>query len=597
MTERCQGREGTAPPVVGHYQKALDEFRHAGGDPALLKRMSELISLLDLSTLSGSLSGGRILEAALLVAMGELQSAGGALFVRSDEGVFERKVSRGRPDQGPQRLPSGLFDDNRVVFRGSGRLDPALERSDLALLCPVLKGGRAMAVLGIGPRLDGREYQDHDAAFLQNVAACAAAPIESGLVHQELERVNQRLSLKVFQLGNLFDISRELTTSFDEEAIKHLVVSTLMGHLMVSRCALFLSGPEGLMLAHERGVRPRGAASVIADEDARPVLACLSGPMRVADLPKGALGERLRQAGLAVVAPLYLGSQVRGLVGLGERASGAPLGEEDHDFILTLGRQALTALEGVRLHQVQVEKQRQDRELQIAREIQSSLFPARCPEMPGCEVAAESHPCYQVGGDYYDFIPLPQGALALAVADVAGKSTPASILMASVHAWLRGLAGSAPAEALMGRLNTFLHESTQANKYVTMIYAELDSTGRRLRYVNAGHVPPFLLRVDGSIERLEAGGTALGLIEDASYAVGEALLGPGDTVAVVTDGVTEAPSPEGVEFGEQRTVEALRLAMLGSAASAIRGLVSAVRAWAGPAGAADDLTALVVKAR
>ena len=148
-----------------------------------------------------------------------------------------------------------------------------------------------------------------------------------------------------------------------------------------------------------------------------------------------------------------------------------------------------------------------------------------------------------MGGDHYDFIPLEDGRLAFAVADVSGKGTPASILMASVHASLRALAGASPPGALMTRLNRFLYESTQANKFVTLFFGELDPATRRVRFVNAGHVPPYLVRAEGRVERLEVGGPAVGLLEEAAFPEGEVQMAPGDTLAIVTDGATEALSP------------------------------------------------------
>jgi sigma-B regulation protein RsbU (phosphoserine phosphatase) len=183
------------------------------------------------------------------------------------------------------------------------------------------------------------------------------------------------------------------------------------------------------------------------------------------------------------------------------------------------------------------------------------------------------------------------------IADVSGKGTPASILMASVHASIRALAGTASPGQLLERLNRFLFASTQANKYVTLFYAELDPGTRRLVYVNAGHVPPYHLARDGTVSRLLEGGPAVGLLDGVSYEVGEVTVKPGETVAVVTDGVTEANSPDEREFGDERVCEALRELSGGTAASILAGLVTAVNEWAGPAGCSDDLTALILKAR
>jgi sigma-B regulation protein RsbU (phosphoserine phosphatase) len=587
------------PPVVYQYQRALDQFRREGREPPLLKRMSELISLLDLTTtLSSGTPGDEILDAALLIVMGELQASRGALFVQGGEGNgYRLKASRGLPAQAPVEVPLGILGGESLLFRGAGRHTEVFEAYGLEALCAIERTGRTIALLGLGPRASGQGYAEEETGFLRSVAACAATPIENGLIYDELRRVNQKLSVKVFQLHNLFDISRELTASFDEETIKSLATTTLMGHLMVSRCALYLSGPGGLLLAHERGLRSEADGIVLPEAVAKPVLDALRSAVPVSELPEGPVKERLQRTRMALVVPLFLGgASSEGFLAVGERVSGAAFSEEDRDFAFTLGRQAMAALENVRLHRIRLEKQRQDRELQIAREIQQSLFPSRCPTLAGFDVAAANRPCYQVGGDYYDFIPLAHGRLALAIADVSGKGTPASILMASVHASLRALAGTAPPDVLMERLNTFLFESTQENKYVTLFYAELDPASRRMVYANAGHVPPYRLTADAPGLRLTAGGPVLGLLPGATFETGEVRLESGDLVAAVTDGATEALSPEGEEFGDERLMAALRDVRGRAASQAVADLSGAIHAWTGPAGCSDDLTLLIVNA-
>jgi sigma-B regulation protein RsbU (phosphoserine phosphatase) len=587
----------TALPVVLQYQKALDDFRRDPSDAkALLKRMSELISLLDLTvTLSSSATAAEVLEAALLVVMGELQATRGCVFVRAATGGYALQASRGLPP-GRSGVTLEALDEDGIILRGAGRHAEVFEALSLEVLCPIFKADRAVAVIGLGPRADGRPYEEQETAFLRSVAACASTPIENGLIDDELRSVNQRLSVKVFQLHNLFDISRELASSFDEETIKNLVTTTLMGHLLVSRCALYLDGPGGLALAHERGARAGEGARLVPEAEAAMVRAALRKVVDVAALPPCPLRERLLRQRMAMLVPLSVGTEVRGFLAVGERVSGAAFSDEDRDFAQTLGRQALAALETVRLHRVQLEKQRQDKELQIAREIQQSLFPVRRPQVPGFEVAARSVACYQVGGDYYDFIPLPGGRWALIIADVSGKGTPASILMASVHASLRALAGTAAPAAVMERVNAFLYESTQANKFVTAVYAELDPAARRLAYVNAGHIPPYWLRRGGSARRLTEGGPVLGLLDHAGYDVGEIVLAPGEVVAMVTDGATEALSPDDRELGDERLMQALSVAAEGSAERQLEVLLDAVNSWTAERGCSDDLTALVLKA-
>jgi sigma-B regulation protein RsbU (phosphoserine phosphatase) len=580
-------------PVVFQYQQALDEFRREGREPPLLKRMSELISLLDLTTtLSSRLSGQEILDAALLIVMGELQVSRGALFVREGEDRFRMRASRGFPAGG-----AGILELRRLPSE-PGRPDPAepgFAGLDLALVCPVRKGDRTIALLGLGPRLEGRGFGRDETGFLESLAACASTPIENGLINEELRQVNQSLSVKVYQLHNLFDIGRELTGTLDEDAIRRLVATTVMGHFLASRCALYLLGPAGLELAHARGLRPDETPRLLPVE-AKALVAALPGPRRVAEWVGGPLREAFAAARFALVVPLLAGGRLSGLLAVGERAAGQSYSDEDLEFVQALARQTQAALEGARLHRMRLEKERQDRELQIAREIQQSLFPRRAPQVPGFEVVAQSRSCYQVGGDYYDFIPLDGGRLAVVIADVSGKGTPASILMASVHASLRAMAGSARPTQMLERLNRFLYENTLQSRYVTLFYGELDPARGRLVYVDAGHVPPYLLRAGGRQDRLTIGGPVLGLLEDVALEAGEVELAHGDLLAVVTDGVTEALSPSGEEFGDERALRALTAVAAPGAAAALASLVGAVDAWTSTAGCTDDLTALILRA-
>jgi sigma-B regulation protein RsbU (phosphoserine phosphatase) len=578
-------------PVVYQYQQALDEFRREGREPPLLKRMSELISLLDLTTtLGSSLSPDEILDAALLIVMGELQVARGALYVAEGEAGFRRRASRGLPPGAPDWLPA---ERERESTFSPEPGEAGFAAAGLALVCPVRRAGRTIALLGLGPRADHRPFGREEAVFLESLAACAATPIENGLIYEELRRVNRSLSVKVFQLNNLFDIGRELTASLDEEAIERLVTTTVMGQFLATRSALYRTAEKGgLRLVQSRGLRPGEAPVTLPAGLEEPG----TGPSAVKDLPAGPLRDALEAARFALAVPLATGGRAEGLLVVGQRASGEGYGEEDLDYAAALARQTQAALEGAHLHRVRLAKERQDRELQIAREIQQTLLPKAWPPVPGFEIAAKSRSCYEVGGDYYDVIPLEGGKLALVIADVSGKGTPASLLMASVHASLQAMAGTESPVRLLERLNRFLNANTQASRYVTLFYAELDPARRSLVYVDAGHVPPYLRRKGGEVERLRTGGPVLGLLEDIALEAGELSFGPGDLLTAVTDGVTEAVDPGGEEFGDGRVVAALERSAGKGADAALDGLIAAVDDWTGVAGCSDDLTVLTVGA-
>jgi phosphoserine phosphatase RsbU/P len=579
-------------PVVLHYRQRLDELRGQGHEPHVLGPMSELVSLLDLATTPGSAdaTGTETLESALLVVMGETEASHAALYVAEGEGALRLRASRGMASSMPATLAPRLAPTAPFV---PGPEDTGL--TGFALVCPVRRPGRPAALLALGPPPDRPEFGGEARAFVERLAACAAVPLGNGLMVEELRRVNRSLSVKIYQMHNLFDIGRELSSGLDEEAIERLVATTAMGHFLATRSAVYRLGGDGLGLAQSRGCRA-GEAAPLVPADARTLLRDLPGPRGVADLDPGPLKEALTRGRFALAVPLAAGDRVSGLLAVGERPGGRPFGEEDADFVGALARQAQAALEGARSHRVGLEKERQDSERELAREIQQGLLPPHAPRVPGFDVAARTRSCFQVGGDYYDFIRLDRGRVGLVVADVSGKGTPASLMMASVHAWLQATAGTAPPVEVLQRLNRFLFAKTQTSRYVTLFYAELDPGRRRLAYVNAGHVPPHVRRAAGGRERLTAGGPVLGLLEEVELQEGEIDLGRGDLLAIVTDGVTEAESPAGGEFGDERVADAIEASARRGAEGVLEALVSEVDAWAGTAGCTDDLTALILRA-
>jgi phosphoserine phosphatase RsbU/P len=535
------------------------------------------------------------LDEALAIVARELHTARGAFFVRGEDEKLTLRVSRGLPARAPSTLTRVSPGDE---IRDLGPGDEAHDCHGLVVLVPIQCRDRPVAVLGLGPR-EGEPYGDEERAFLRRVAAGAGTPIEHGVLREELRRLRLKLSVQAFELNSLFDVGRDLARGSSEEAVQSHMMTSLLGHFLVSRCAIYLEGPRGLSLAHGRGLgRDRSAAPIPPAEarQALDALGALGGPQPVIELPEGPLRRLLQGARMALAVPLAAGARVEGVLAIGERASGRPFTPGDREVAGAMGRQALVALENARLLRVREEKLRQDRELQIAREIQQGLFPSRPPEVPGFDVAALSRPCFEVGGDSYDWIPLEGGRLALVIADVSGKGTPASLLMASVHAFVHAVAGTAEPARVIGQLNRFLFARTQASRFVTLFYAELDPASRRLTYVNAGHVPPYRVGRDGTVSRLDGGGPALGLLPEGMYDAREVSLEREDVVALVTDGLTEAWSPDDQEFGDEQVGEALRALSNRSAGAVLRGLVAEVDKWAGDRALSDDLTALILSA-
>jgi phosphoserine phosphatase RsbU/P len=197
--------------------------------------------------------------------------------------------------------------------------------------------------------------------------------------------------------------------------------------------------------------------------------------------------------------------------------------------------------------------QEQEREIAEARAIQQRLFPREIPQVAGYEIATSWQSARMVSGDYFDVLALGEDTLGLCIADVAGKGIPAALLMSNLQAAVRGLSSpSLTPDLLCNSLNSIVWKNTHPDRFITLFYAQLDGSARRLRYANAGHNAPIVVRAAGSHERLQEGGGVLGVFEDQSFGLGTVDLAPGDRLVLFTDGVTEASNREGEEFGEQR---------------------------------------------
>jgi phosphoserine phosphatase RsbU/P len=242
------------------------------------------------------------------------------------------------------------------------------------------------------------------------------------------------------------------------------------------------------------------------------------------------------------------------------------------------------------------------RDLEIAREIQTWLVPSQPPEVPGADIAFATRPQNSVAGDYYDaFYPNPEDRekLMVVIADVAGKSVPAALLMATLQASLRTIAGeNAPLADLVARLNRYAcAHSLNGLRFTTAVLCEYNLTSRRLTYVNAGHNAPILRRANGVTEVLETGGLPLGIQSSGSYQTASVELRPGDALIFFTDGVVEAFNESGEEFGNERWLGAIRNLPDWNAQQTLQFLMKRVDEFVAATRQADDITCLVFRSK
>ncbi|HEV2419199.1 MAG TPA: SpoIIE family protein phosphatase [Terriglobia bacterium] len=306
-----------------------------------------------------------------------------------------------------------------------------------------------------------------------------------------------------------------------------------------------------------------------------------------------------------LLLPLAANERLLGFLSLAEKRSEEPYSRSDIRLLKSVASQTGLALENAQLSAAlareAAQRERRNRELEIAREVQERLFPQKLPLIAGLDYRGVCRPAFGVGGDSYDFLLLPEGRLGIAVADVSGKGIVSALMMASLHAWLRGesLRADSNPSHLVGRVSRLLFEASDSNRYATLFYAQYDPSAGRLEYVNAGHNPPVLLRRRGDrldFERLSEGGTVVGLFEQAAYCQGSVALDEGSLLVAFTDGITEAMNAEGEEWGEHRLIETIRTTDGLQAGDMIRRILASVDAFTAGAEQHDDMTLVVVRA-
>jgi sigma-B regulation protein RsbU (phosphoserine phosphatase) len=315
-----------------------------------------------------------------------------------------------------------------------------------------------------------------------------------------------------------------------------------------------------------------------------------------------------------LLLPLMAKQNLLGIISLGEKRSEAPYSSTDVRLLKSVASQTALALSNAELTSaIAVEVSRREklnREIEIAREVQERLFPQHLPEIAGLDYFGRCRTALGVGGDYYDFLALPDGKLGVALGDVSGKGIAAALTMASLQASLRADAMRAGNDiaGLITRVNSMLYDASTEDRYATLFYAQYDPATHRLSYVNAGHCPPMLVRSganndskngakNSNVDRLDkAGGTVVGLLPECAYEQAEVCLTPGDLLVIYTDGFSEAMNPDLEEWGENRLILAIAACNGLAAKDSITRIMQAADAFASGAPQSDDMTLVILRA-
>jgi sigma-B regulation protein RsbU (phosphoserine phosphatase) len=389
-----------------------------------------------------------------------------------------------------------------------------------------------------------------DAVTADPLTLLLASALKNSRLKAELKEQQFQVNYRVVELEALYDVGLAVAATLDLDRLSEEILLRAVSLLDARRGALYILEDGRYRL--DRTFGGEAGRSFAADDS----------NLRAFQAGGPAPAELLPGARYLLAAPIVVDSGARGLLVVGDKESRRGVGPflpGDRRTLSLFANQAAIALENARLHLQALEKERLEREMHLAAEIQRQILPKGAPQVPGYQMVGWNRPARQVGGDYYDLFHLQGGRLGLVVGDVSGKGIPAALMVSTLHSALRLLFDqSAFGPSLLERLNRHILESSMPNKFITMLLLELSPESGALQYLNAGHNPGLLVRRDGTVEELAAGGLPLGLLPGSLYQSRAVMLQPGDLVCVYSDGITEAESLAGEEFGAPRLADHLR---------------------------------------
>ncbi len=407
------------------------------------------------------------------------------------------------------------------------------------------------------------------------------------------------------RLQELVHASALITTSLELEQVLQEVMDSVVTLSGAERAYLMLRDGDDLTIRAARNwdTRPDEDAvfssSVVLEafNKAEPILTINAQSDARFQQKQSVIGYALRSI---LCIPLILERRVVGVLYMDNRIKAGVFNKESVQLLSAFGSQAAIAIEKARLHQEDVQRQRLEKELSVAREIQISLLPKSCPTIEGWDFAAAYQPARLVGGDFYDFFQLggDPGQVGIVVADVADKGVAAALFMALSRTIIRTTAqnGGSPSTTMQQANDLILQDSSRSDIFLTAFYAALDSRAGQLTYTNAGHNPPYWYQTSsGTLQKLSGHGIVLGLFERIQLQDHTLSIAPNDVIVFYTDGVTEAMDVDGHEFGEERLCAAIMESVHLSAQAITDTIMAALQGFTAEASQSDDVTMVVAR--
>jgi len=421
---------------------------------------------------------------------------------------------------------------------------------------------------------------------------------------EQLISENRRLKRAVDELSILNEIATAINSAMTLDKIVELIIQKCIKHLNVEQAAV-------LLLEKEQDGQPfrtmiRRADTTIhslpyrLDTQLTGLMLKQQQPILINDFPNNKsfqFSDKAENPIQSLVAvPLLSKGKMIGLIVSFNKKESEGFTSEDQRLLSIISTQSAQVIENARLSEEEQDLLRMQEEMRMAYDIQMKLMPKSFDQFVDYEIAAKNIPAREVGGDYYDFIPINENSVAFCLGDISGKGMPAALLMANLQATLHGQTFfNVASKECIFRSNTLLYRNTESNKFSTLFYGILDIKKHELCYCNAGHDPPFLFQKDNKFNRLKTGGIVLGFLEEFDYSQETISIHPGDLLLLYSDGVTESMDASEEEFETERLADIVLQNREESPDKIIEKIIEAVQQFSDNAPQLDDITLMIIK--
>ncbi len=415
---------------------------------------------------------------------------------------------------------------------------------------------------------------------------------------------NRRLKIAIEELSALNDVATAITSNQSVEDVIDLIVRKCIKHLKAQQTVVMLLDEKDIVNPFHTMIRKQDSISDLLpyrlDTQLTGWMLKNRSPLLINDFQKDDRFKFIAKKDFPVFSllsvPMLLKGKMIGLLTVFNKHSDVGFTVEDQRMLSILAAQSSHIIENARLYEKEQALIRLQEEMRLANDIQVNLLPKFIPQIPGYQISGKSIPAKDVGGDYFDFIPIKENYLAFCLGDISGKGIPAALLMANLQASLRGQTlMNIPCKECVGFTNNLLFNSTDSNKYATLFYGVLNSMQNKITFCNAGHNEPILIDSHGEVTKLKEGGIVVGILPEVTFEEKTIDFPPDSILVVYSDGITEAMDSDEQEFGEERLIDLIKTNKDLSASDLIKLIIKTVNSHSGNAEQMDDMTLVIIK--